>query len=227
MLITRHAKNMNNDSDVLVTFETEKKCPICKASISPIFFHAVMCKPHEGEPDFSVLNYCTNCDHTFLSNYKIISKNGVNVDQSKLISSVPNIFFKKIFDEQLTNLSPRFDKIYNQALEAESMDLDEIAGIGYRKALEFLVKDYAIRKNPDNEEKIKSMFLSNCINDYIDEPHIKNLAKSSAWLGNDETHYVKKFEDRDINDMKKFIKATVYFIGMVLVSDDAAAMEPK
>ena len=35
-----------------------------------------------------------------------------------------------------------FLTIYNQSLSAEDNNLDQIAGIGYRKALEFLIKDY-------------------------------------------------------------------------------------
>lgn len=40
--------------------------------------------------------------------------------------------------------------------------------MGYRKALEFLVKDYAIFLNQEDEDKIKNASLSSCINNYID-----------------------------------------------------------
>ena len=93
--------------------------------------------------------------------------------------------------------------------------------MGYRKALEFLIKDYCIYRHNNDEQKIKSMFLSQVIEKYVDSDKIKNLSKVSAWLGNDETHYVKKFDDKDINDLKKFINATVYFISYDLVSDTA------
>lgn len=99
--------------------------------------------------------------------------------------------------------------------------------MGYRKALEFLVKDFSIHEHPDDENKIKSMSLTNCINEYIDTPNIKTLATRSAWIGNDEAHYIRKQEDRDVNDMKSFIHATVYFISMILITEDASSMEPK
>lgn len=69
--------------------------------------------------------------------------------------------------------------------------------------------------------------LSPCIKKYIDNPQIKTLVERSAWIGNDEAHYIRKQTDRDVNDMKAFIKATVYFIGMVLITEDAESMEPK
>lgn len=69
--------------------------------------------------------------------------------------------------------------------------------------------------------------ISKCINKYIDNERIKTLAERSSWIGNDEAHYIRKQEDRDVNDMKAFIKATVYFIGMILITEDAETMEPK
>ena len=34
-------------------------------------------------------------------------------------------------------------------------------------------------------------------------------------------NYIKKFEDKDINDLKRFIDATVAFITYELISDEA------
>ena len=55
----------------------------------------------------------------------------------------------------------------------------------------------------------------------------KTLATQSAWIGNDDTHYIRKQEDRDVQDIKSFIQAIVYFIGMILITEDASTMEPK
>ena len=71
------------------------------------------------------------------------------------------------------------------------------------------------------------MPLAQCIKTYITENRIKTLAERSAWIGNDEAHYVRKQDDRDISDMKKFIEALVYFINMTSVLEDAASMNPK
>ncbi len=105
-----------------------------------------------------------------------------------------------------------FVKIYNQAEISENSGCLEICGLGYRKALEFLVKDYAIKFNPDDEESIKKQMLSPCINHYIDNPRIKTLATASAWIGNDETHYIRKHDDYDLHHLKTFIAALVSHI---------------
>ena len=193
------------------TFTEPDECPICKSRIVAKMLYCVYKSDHERYS----FNFCPACENVFIATH---NGNGT------VISSEPNRFVEKAFTNELTALSPQFVKIYNQASAAESSSLDEVAGIGYRKALEFLIKDFAISQNSDDADKIKNMQLSPCINEYIDNAKIKQLAIKSAWLGNDETHYVRKFEDRDVNDMKKFIDALVYFISMDLIVSDAESL---
>lgn len=130
----------------------------------------------------------------------------------KVITLVPNGFIPRQFSENINAFSPSFVSIYNQAMEAESRKLHDICGISYRKALEFLVKDFAILTNSEEKSSIEKSSLSSCIDKYISSHRIKALAKASAWLGNDETHYVRKHPDYDIDDLKAFIDSTVSFI---------------
>ena len=125
---------------------------------------------------------------------------------------------KKIFSSYILELSPSFCEIYNQAYIAQQQNLDKISGMGYRKALEFLVKDYAIFLKPEDKDKIKNASLSSCINNYIDNQKIKQLSLASTWLGNDETHYIKKHQDYTIDDIITFIDATVSFINSDLAA---------
>lgn len=221
------AENMYSRKDTYIEFEHETVCPICKHAILPDYVTSTL----NTEETACVLSYCRACQNTFITNYKV-RKNGRSTSSadrydSEIIESLPNRFQQENFDEKIVSLSPQFVKIYNQALEAETQCLDEIAGIGYRKSLEFLVKDFAIHEHPDNIDDIKTIRLAKCIEKYIDDQRIATLAEKSAWIGNDETHYVRKQEDRDISDMKKFIKAMLYFIGMVLTTEDASKIEAK
>ena len=193
-------------------------CPICKRAIIPEHIRGIRYNLN-GNSVCALFERCPNCDQVFINTYAMSGRHC-----EKLLSSEPNRFKAKAFDENIVSLSPNFVEIYNQALSAETMKLDQIAGIGYRKSVEFLIKDFTISRNPDDEENIKSMPLSACINTYIDQAKIKNLATKTVWIGNDETHYVRKHTDRDIEDLKRFIQATVYYISMELVSDDAESM---
>ncbi|WP_339803961.1 DUF4145 domain-containing protein [uncultured Marinobacter sp.] len=112
----------------------------------------------------------------------------------------------------LEDISPGFVEIYAQVQEAEALGLDSLVGVGYRKALEFLIKDYLISKNPDDEHKISRMLLAQCIRKYVTDPNIKDCADRAVWLGNDEAHYVRKWSDRDIEDLKTLLKLTRYWL---------------
>ena len=124
------------------------------------------------------------------------------------------------YSKDINNLSPNFVEIYHQAEQAEHMGLNDICGMGYRKALEFLVDDYVRYKNPGAIID-GSLALSKKIDNYISDNRIKELAKKATWIGNDATHIIKKHPDRDINDIKKFIKAIVTMIDCDYACEDA------
>ena len=126
-------------------------------------------------------------------------------------------------------ISPAFYKIYDQARIAEHHQLSEIAGPGYRKALEFLIKDYLISLDPTDQnkhEKIKAKLLGHCIKEYVSDQRIKDVAARAAWLGNDETHYTRRWEDKDITDLKRLIELTVLWIDLELETKEALDSMP-
>lgn len=117
-----------------------------------------------------------------------------------------------------------FTDIYNQSLKAEQLHLTKISGIGYRKALEFLIKDYAIKQNPSDKENIKKKFLGKVISDNLkDLPRVQKLAKAANWIGTDEVHYEQRFTNSDVESMKRFIKSAATFISATIDADDAEA----
>ncbi len=219
-------KDHKTRDGIYVTFNEPDICPICSHAIEPVLLSS---RIHEfGETNstiFTVFFECTFCKKSFISSYslKLDQHNSIGYyyKEIKFLYSAPSHFQNQEFEDCINSVSPSFVKIYNQALEAEHYSLDEIAGIGYRKALEFLIKDYCIFKNPLEIDNISKKPLAQCIENYIDDDRLKKTAKASAWLGNDETHYIKKFEDKDINDLKRFINTTVYFILYNMNVDEA------
>ena len=75
-------------------------------------------------------------------------------------------------------------------------------------------QDYLLSKETDEQviENIKKKFLNNCIQENVQNDNIKNVAKRTVWLGNDETHYVRQWEDKDVQYLKKLIDLTVRWI---------------
>jgi hypothetical protein len=191
-------------------------CPMCHSNISPI-------KLYDNFNDeiklFTIFYECPKCKGSFIAYYK--NQSDIFGFPAVFDGLYPKFAREIYFDKEISELSPMFVEIYNQATEAETYNLDKLAGMGYRRSLEFLIKDFCISKNPEKEEDIKKNLLGKVINTYIDNTKIKNLAKVSAWIGNDETHYNKHYDNLDIADMKKFIEATVHFISYDLLSDIA------
>lgn len=182
------------------------QCPYCHTIITPIVRTAYV-----ASGNLRVIYHCPNIDceevfvglygHEFSDNY---SYSGVTFGR----------FVGKVFSAIINEISPTFIEIYNQAEFSEEHNLKHISGVAYRKALEFLIKDYLIKLKPDSEEKIKKKFLGYCIKEDIDNTNLKTVAERAAWLGNDETHYIRKWEDKDITDLKRLIDLTVHWIEM-------------
>ncbi len=95
----------------------------------------------------------------------------------------------------------------------------QVCGLGYRKAVEYLVKDYCIGIAPQDEPAIKVMPVAQCISKYIQDVRIESAVKRAVWLGNDEAHYVRKWAAMDVTDLKTLIRlATNWIESSVLTS---------
>lgn len=194
-------------------------CPCCRHALIPEVCYKKSVYDYKGNSiKLFVVFFCANCDDFFSGHYQHSLKN----NETYLISFEPrNESDKKSFSENIEKMSPRFCEIYNQAYTSQQLGLYEISGMGYRKALEVLVKDYAIFTNPNKEDDIKKKFLDNCIKTYIKQVEISNLATASAWLGNDEAHYERRYENYDVNSLVAFINTIVSYVDMDLNVDDA------
>ena len=128
--------------------------------------------------------------------------------QSVYPSAIPGLQI----DECINKVSPRFYEIYSQCLQAKSSGLNELYGMGFRKALEHLVKDYAIFKNPAEQKIIESISLHQCIERYFNDSDAKNALLACKILGNNETHYVNDNDKNDVYLFENLIEDTIYYI---------------
>ena len=176
---------------------------------------------------------CPNqdCQRLFIARYI----QGIGSTIFQLRSCVPNELRKEEQTETISKISTDFCSIYDEAHKAEQYGLALIAGPGYRKALEFLIKDYIVSKivEEDPEKKaaqvkvVRETFLGKCIGDFVRNDNIKEMAKRAVWLGNDETHYERKWETKDVSDLKKLISATKYWIEMETLTADVISDMPQ
>jgi hypothetical protein len=156
---------------------------------------------------------CSNdqCRKIFIANYKL---DGQDFKFSRFLNGLPKgpDWPKPILD--LRNGNPRnqeqpeqtrFITTYLQSLVAENSGLDELAGMGYRKSIEYLVKDWSIQNKPEDKNKIENSWLGAVINDYY-SGDLKEILERVTWLGNDQAHYNKIFEEYDIDILKELIE---------------------
>ncbi|MFY9328808.1 MAG: hypothetical protein WAO76_12465 [Georgfuchsia sp.] len=192
-------------------------CPRCHHGIEPRLLSSNIVKRDRYDGDILQLLYrCPRqgCQYAFIATYwqgKNMHSMALN-EVFSLRNTAPFSSEEPAVSDEIKKVSANFVEIYCQAYMAERYGLDQIAGVGYRKSLEYLIKDFCISKHPDKDQEIKESFLGVCINNFTDDANIKECAKRAAWLGNDESHYVRKWEDKEIKDLKILIELTMAWI---------------
>lgn len=188
------------------------ECPICKRSAELKYIQGYV-HTHKADKQecLQIVVQCprNQCRRYSLAYYSCI---GTSLKKFRLEYIQPKFTEIKDFPESIKAISPDFIEIYNEARRAEDMKLSRIDGGAYRKALEFLIKDYLIANHPAEEDSIKKEFLGSSISKRIKDDRIKSVSQRAVWLGNDETHYVRTWEGKDVTDLKNLIDLAVYWI---------------
>lgn len=211
MYETVECQYLQTGDTVYVSLELPRTCPHCNAGYAGKTTSASALNLDSNV--IAASHFCPACSEYFFAIYCSFSPN----ERFQLRRIYPTANFKPTtFSDRLSNISPKFVEVYNQASRAEHEGLNEICGISYRRAEEFLVKDFAKHLYPDKAEEIIKSSLSQCISKYIENSNVKEMAKRTTWLGNDHAHYVSKHPDQDLSDLKALLSLTIKWIDMEL-----------
>jgi hypothetical protein len=175
------------------------RCPHCGAFLEATIDKVINTTFKNNHTMFFVTFIGTCCSKHFFGLYYEIG-----ADIAKLLHIYPS---EKIdtLPECINTISPRFIELYNQAFFAEQNSFPELAGSGYRNALEVLIKDYAINELSKPSEEVCKKRLNDAIGEYIPNLHIANSADVVRVLGNDFTHYERKYKDIDLSILKRYL----------------------
>lgn len=200
-------------------------CPACHQNMQPTFVESFLNGVRLKSTWLQRVYRCANhrCGVVFLANYKQVKQSSGSHNYYFYKHCSPGSPIPPQVPDLVAKVSRSFAEIYKQASEAEHHGLTDICGGGYRKSLEFLVKDYLISISDQigkSEKQIKNKSLGNCIEDHIDDVKTKQIAKRAAWLGNDETHYLRKWEDKELKDLKVLLHLTMNAIENALLADE-------
>lgn len=201
-------------------------CPNCKKPTNPHLVHSSYFELSDSENSVVLTIRCLGCKHFWIEEFLATkySTGNYSYDYDYKVEHIkvsPKLPTDIPISDDVTLISPIGKQIYAQALKAEYEQLDHIAGIGYRKALEFFVKDFSIATNPDDEEKIIKMSLKQVIEKYIKDEDLKTFALASTYIGNDEGHYYRNNPDKDFTDLKNYLHGVIHYMEMKLNFLDA------
>lgn len=214
-----------SQGEVDVELDLPDVCPHCGIAMRPEFVSYGL-SPASSE--VGVIFYCPSCKEIGFSAFRLFTK-GVSSWVADFANPKEEVIAERIavypskrklppIPKEIKAYYPDFYEIYAQANYAEQINLNKIVGMAYRKALENIVKTHLIETYPTNKEEILKEPLGKSIA-RIEYSRIQKLAKAASWIGNDETHMVKKNEEWNVADMKKFMLALCHLILSEKVSD--------
>jgi hypothetical protein len=216
-MIKTQIRTINGSLDARISSHPDK-CPHCHFGIVPEYifgfvdryslFLSFCCVRHDCLRYFLV-EYDEDHNHIFHLKRYILGKPNPTEHQ-----------------QIIKDISPTFVTLYDQAQASQYYGLDDVCGMGFRKALEFLIKDYIISKDPASKNTIEKKLLGDCIKYHIDSQKIKDIASRAAWLGNDESHYIRKWVNMDVNNLKQLIQLTTHWIETEYLTDQMIAAMP-
>lgn len=192
-----------------INFKVPYKCPHCNKEMTASII--MQSKPIEIEQvkRIALLAKCNICNNFFALAY--LFRYNYGKPETILIPYTYTPTINLDIPDNIKEISENFESIYTQSESAYQLGLKQIAGMGYRKSIEFLIKDFLIFLNPKDTDKILKLTLDNAISQ-IDNEKLQNLARMTNYLANDQVHIKTLHPAKDIDDLRNFLKNLVLLI---------------
>lgn len=135
-------------------------------------------------------------------------------------------------DSKLVNLSPRFERMYHSAERSENVGDYDLAGMGYRAALEILIKDYAVKFTDESKEKIADYKLNDAISHFYKNNQTAQISADVVRIyGNDYAHWdqPEQFNSEDIlTQLKAYLQIFISWINyQLMISNPPVSRQDK
>lgn len=197
------------------------ECPHCGAYSTP---HVITYSKlsHSEKTLFTIMFFNDCCDKHSYALYDVQKHQGEFLGILPIVHKTPQL------SEPIMNISPRFVELYKQSYDAEQNSYFELAGSGYRNAIEVLIKDFAIKELQVPESEVCKKSLSQAIEHYL--PNIKAATSADVMrvLGNDYTHYERKYTDVDFAVLKRYLQIFISSIECeYLINHPVVPTNPK
>lgn len=148
---------------------------------------------------------CTGCTQKFVAIYERVDNELTYID---VLPQPSGEALNSCFQE----ISPRFVEVHKEAQTAELLGLTDLAAMGYRKALEIIVKDFAIVVLEEPENTVAKKQLADAISAYLHQESLVKTADVVRILGNDHVHYKEKYPEFDFTLLKHYYNIFLHLI---------------
>lgn len=204
---TREGLKISGTTYFAGAYEKPMSCPYCGVHTDTEETTAQIFALTSTQKAIVLACRCTRCKKRFLSVY-------IEEGNRLTLNTIIPIAENDEVHEGLKTVSPEFERIHQQAYRAELRGDIDLAAVGYRTALEVLVKDFAIRELGEKEEEVTSKKLAQAIEDYSGSVELLATSDVVRMLGNDYTHYLKKYENIGFETLKHYYNVTMTAFGM-------------
>lgn len=214
----RNRLNQNSYEHMMMTmtpFEINvaDECPVCHYEMdmsSPHYRNWHNINDDSKIFDIISVHHCLHCHNGFIVIHHMVKNENGFIEKSQ--SVYPTTLTDLQIEEDIRSISPEFYEIYKQCIIAKNNGLNQLYGMGFRKALEMLVTDFAISQNPDDKNEILEASLNKRIEIYFKNSDAKTALMACKWLGNNETHYSNYNTNEDLLLLEKLINDVLYYI---------------
>ena len=194
-----------------LTIQIPQSCPLCGIGNNPTTNEVGRLEIQEGYV-CTLHHRCPACKRYHMTNQEYLKQD----DKTTMILVYPNKVVIDI-DDLFIEHAPRFVEFYSEAIEAEKMGLENIAGTGYRSAIECLIKDYALAFELDTKEYLSDpkLTFNNAIDRYVkDDDLLKGALHFIRIVGNGYTHW-NKSTSISLPQLKNYVDIMLKFLPKV------------
>jgi hypothetical protein len=161
--------------------EVPEMCPLCRHHVDPRRLTAHSTGSDDVRVDFTFQCPRAECRRVFVGEYRL-GPDG----EYDLLAVAPRAAVGETLPDAVTAIAPAFVELYGEAREAEARGLHQLAGVGMRRALELLSRDFAAREHPDREEEVRALPAGECIRRFVADPLVRDYAAGLPGLDGDE-----------------------------------------
>lgn len=182
------------------------RCPRCNTFIIPDILYTARQDDSDDTKVFVHVFYgCPKCANVFCVTYRPYREVGILVFTANEVDTLPPFTSKTVIDERISKISPRAVTLFHEAEVAKNNNLIDLAGMGFRKSLECVVKDSLVFFETKTPEEVAKLDLHDAIEQYKENPRIIKAAHTARIIGNEYAHYQAKYEGYDIDLLIKLL----------------------